>query len=116
MRLSLLVQGEPCTSSAPVNALAFARAAVAKGHVIGRVFFYKDAALLGSRFTADEQGTCADGWTTLAAEADFELAVCISAAARRGVVEDHSLADGFTIVGLGQMIEAMEESDRLVAF
>ena len=115
MRLSLLVQGEPCTSSAPLNALAFARAAVAAGHVIGRVFFYKDAALLGSRFAADEQGL-RDGWTKLAAHADFELAVCISAAARRGIVEEHSLADGFTIVGLGQMIEAMEESDRLVAF
>ena len=115
MRLSLLVQGEPCTSSAPVNALAFARAAVAKGHEIGRVFFYKDAALLGSRFTVDEENL-RDGWTTLAAEADFELAVCISAGARRGVVEEHSLAGGFTIVGLGQMIEAMEESDRLVAF
>ncbi|MCY4012728.1 MAG: sulfurtransferase complex subunit TusD [Gammaproteobacteria bacterium] len=115
MRLSLLVQGEPCTSFAPHNALAFARAAVAAGHGIGRVFFYKDAALLGSRFAADEQ-KLRDGWTALATEAGFELAVCISAAARRGIVEEHSLADGFTIVGLGQMIEAMEESDRLVAF
>ena len=115
MRLSLLVQGEPCTSSAPYNALAFARAAVAAGHGIGRVFFYKDATLLASRLAADEQ-KLREGWTALAASADFELAVCVSAAARRGIVEELSLADGFTIVGLGQLIEAMEDSDRLVAF
>lgn len=115
MRISLLVQGAPCSTSAPGNALDFARAVVARGHAIGRVFFYKDAVLVGNRFAEDQSGL-REGWATLAAQAGFELAVCVSAAGRRGVVEDVSLADGFVIVGLGQLIEAMEESDRLVAF
>ena len=115
MRFSLLVQGAPSTTSAPHNALEFARAAVARGHAIGRVFFYKDAVILANRFAADE-GALREDWTTLAAEAECELAVCIAAAGRRGIVENDTLAEGFAIVGLGQLIEAMEESDRLVAF
>ena len=93
----------------------FARAAATGGHAIGRVFFYKDAVAVANRFASDEQNL-QKGWANLAAEARFELAVCIAAAARRGIVEDTSLADGFAIVGLGQLIEAMEESDRLVCF
>ena len=115
MRISLLVQGAPYTTSAPLNALHFARATLAAGHEVGRVFFYKDAVAVANRFAADEQGLRA-GWTALATDGAFELAVCIAAAVRRGIVEDDSLADGFVIVGLGQLIEAMEESDRLVSF
>ena len=115
MRLSLLVQGAPHSTSAPHNALHFARAALAAGHTLMRVFFYKDAVVLGNRFAAEDDGLRKD-WTVLAAESGCELAVCIAAASRRGVVENDTLAAGFAIVGLGQLIEAMEESDRLVAF
>ena len=68
----------------------------------------------GNRFASDEEGVRA-GWVALAAEGGFELAICVAAAARRGIVEE-SLADGFAIVGLGQLIEALEEGDRLVSF
>ena len=115
LRISLLVQGAPHSTCAPLNALNFARAALAGGHEVGRVFFYKDAVAVANRFASDEQDLRKE-WATLATEASFELAVCIAAAARRGIVEDTSLAAGFTIVGLGQLIEAIEESDRLVCF
>ena len=38
-----------------------------------------------------------------------------AAAQRRGITEDN-IADGFSIVGLGQMVDAMLESDRTVTF
>ena len=114
MRINLLVQNAPFATSALPNALRFARAALAGGHVIDRVFFYKEAVVIGNRFASDEDGVRA-GWVALAAEGGFELAICIAAAARRGIVAD-TLADGFAIVGLGQLIEAMETGDRLVGF
>ncbi len=79
------------------------------------MFFHKDAIHAASRFVEDEEGT-AGAWAELAAEHGFELAVCVAAAQRRGIVEDESLADGFAAVGLGQMVEAMEASDRVVTF
>lgn len=97
------------------TALGFATAALAAGHRIDRVFFYKDAAAIGNRFATDDAGVRA-GWLALAAEGGFELAICVAAAGRRGVVEGESLVPGFVIVGLGQLVEAMEEGERLVAF
>jgi tRNA 2-thiouridine synthesizing protein D len=41
--------------------------------------------------------------------------VCVAAALRRGIVAD-SLAPGFRISGLGQLIDAGIKSDRLVVF
>ena len=114
MRINLLVQGAPFATSASVNALRFATAALAAGHAIGRVFFYKEAVAVGNRFASDDDGVRA-GWVALSAEGGFELAICIAAAARRGIVPD-SLAEGFAIVGLGQLIEAMEDGERLVSF
>ena len=115
LRINLLVQGAPFATSALENALGFARAAVSAGHSIDRVFFYKDAVAIGNRFATDDDGVRA-GWTAIAAEAGIELAICIAAASRRGIQDGDSLAAGFVIVGLGQLIEAMEASDRLVTF
>ena len=114
-RITLLVQGAPRATRADAAALAFARAAVHSGAIVHRVFFYKDAIYAVSRFARDEGGT-AEAWAQLAGEHGFELAVCVAAAERRGIVEGESLADGFAVVGLGQMVEAMEASDRVVTF
>ena len=115
MRFDLLVQGAPLTTGAPERALKFASAAVDAGHRIGRIFFYNEAVTVANRFAADDSGT-REYLARLASEAEFELAVCVTAAARRGILANESLADGFAIVGLGQLIEAIEDSDRLVSF
>ena len=114
LRIDLLVQGAPLDTGAPRRALKFAQAALDTGHRIGRIFFYKDAVTVGDRFASDEAGT-REGWVQLAAQHGFELAICVAAAARRGIVEE-TVAPAFTIVGLGQLVEAAESSDRLVSF
>ena len=115
MRINLLVQCGPDAAAAATTAQRFARAVLDAGHAIGRVFFYKDAVAVGNHFAADKDGL-RQGWRELASRGGFELAVCVAAAERRGIVEGKSLAEGFTIVGLGQLIEAMESGDRLVTF
>jgi len=115
LRFDLLVQGAPLSTGAPERALRFARAAVAARHQIGRIFFYNEAVTVANRFAADDSCT-REHLAQLASETGFELAVCVTAAARRGIVAKESLADGFVIVGLGQLIEAIEDGDRLVSF
>jgi len=54
------------------------------------------------------------------------LVVCIAAAQRRGMLDEneakrqgkdaHNIAEGFHISGLGQLIEAGIQSERLVVF
>ena len=65
-------------------------------------------------------------WIDFAHSHDIDLTVCVAASLRRGIVDDNeaeqyelggaNLRDGFTIVGLGQMVEGMLEGDRTVTF
>ena len=56
----------------------------------------------------------------------MDLVVCVAAAQRRGIVDEseqkrhakdvNTIAPGFRISGLGQLIEAGIDSDRVVVF
>lgn len=128
MKLAIAIHGAPYSSQAAATALRFARSALAAGHRIGRVFFYHDAVHGASSLTVPPQDEPSPmpGWVELAQSHQIELAVCIAAALKRGVVdanEQHryelaasNLAPPFNIVGLGQLIEAIGSSDRFVTF
>lgn len=128
MRFTIAVHGAPYASQSQHHALQFCRACVRNGHQIARVFFYHEgvyAALAGRVAPQDEADITAE-WLELAAEHTFELAVCIANGLKRGVIngseaerygiEHPSLAPGFELVGLGQLIDAIVNSERYVEF
>ncbi len=128
MKLGILVNEGPYTHQASDTAYQFAKAALAKGHEISRVFFYHDGVNNGTRLTVPPQDdrNIVKRWSELAAEHKLDLVVCIAAAQRRGLMDKgeakrhgkdaDNLAPGFRIAGLGQLIEAGIEADRLVVF
>lgn len=120
MKFGILVNAAPYTHQASDTAWRFARAALAKGHRIERVFFYHDGVYNGARFSAPPQDerNLPERWRELAEAHGVDLVVCVSAAQRRGIVDgdDGTLAGGFRISGLGQLIEAAVECDRLMVF
>lgn len=128
MKFALLVQEGPYQHQASDSAYQFARAALAKGHQVTRVFFYHDGVHNATRLTTPPQDDrhIVNRWSELAAEHDTDLVVCVAAAQRRGVVDEdemkrngkdaHNLAPGFRISGLGQLIEAGIEADRTLVF
>src|SRR5262245_64193005 len=111
-----------------MSALRFAEAAIDKSHSIARVFFYHDAVHLANDFAVPPQDEVdiAASWVELAERTGTELAVCVAASSKRGVIDANeaqrqskvsaSVRNGFSIVGLGQLIEAAGEADRLVTF
>lgn len=128
MRFSLLVNASPGQGQAQLSALRFAEAVLAAGHELSRVFFYGEAVLAGNRLNAppgDETDITAR-WQALTKAHGVELSLCVAAALRRGVLNAEealrwekvgdNLAPGFALAGLGQLIEAMVESERLVEF
>ncbi len=117
MKIGLLVNEGPYNHQAADTAYQFARAALAKGHEIPRVFFYHDGVNNASKLTEPPQDdrNVVNRWSKLAAEKGIDLVVCVAAGLRRGLVEDN-LAPGFRISGLGQLVETGIESDRLVVF
>lgn len=128
MKLGILINEGPYTHAASDTAYQFVKAALAKGHEIYRVFFYHDGVNNGTRLTVPPQDdrNIVRRWSELAAQHKLDLVVCIAAAQRRGLMDPSeakrngkdadNIAPGFRISGLGQLIEAGIQSDRLVVF
>jgi tRNA 2-thiouridine synthesizing protein D len=128
MVFSLIIQGAPYSSQASGTALRFCQSALAAGHRIHRVFFYHDAVLTANALSVapQDEPSPQPGWVDLAAAYDIELAVCVATGLKRGVVDAGerdryglsaaNLHPAFVIVGLGQLIEAIESCDRMITF
>ena len=128
MKYALAIYGAPATSQAGHTALQFAKAAIAKGHSIHRLFFYQDGVHTATTLSSppqDEQHLPAE-WETFIQENQLDSVVCIAAALRRGIIDAseaeryerpaHNLSDVHQLSGLGQLIDAGLEADRLVTF
>jgi tRNA 2-thiouridine synthesizing protein D len=128
MKLAILVNEGPYTHQASDTAYQFTKAALEKGHEIFRVFFYHDGVNNATRLTVPPQDDrhIQKRWTELAEKYKLDLVVCIAAAQRRGLLDDNemkrhgkdasNIAPGFRISGLGQLIEAGIQAERLVTF
>ncbi|AMO56698.1 sulfurtransferase [Endozoicomonas montiporae] len=128
MKYALAIYGAPATSQAAQTALHFAKALINKGHSIHRLFFYQDGVHTATTLASppqDEQNLPAD-WAAFIGEHQLDSVVCIAAALRRGVIDAseaeryerpaHNLTDPHQLSGLGQLIDAGLEADRLVTF
>lgn len=90
-------------------------------HQIENIFFYGDGIYNANHFTqpASDEFDLVKAWQLLAQQFNLNLDVCISAALRRGVVQEateNNLADGFRLSGLGALSEAVANSDRVIQF
>ena len=117
MKFGIVVNEGPYQHQASDSAYLFAKAAIAKGHEVWRIFFYHDGVNNASRLTEPPQDdrNIVNRWTKLAEEHKVDLVVCVAAAMRRGIREEN-LATGFRISGLGQLVEAGTQCDRLLTF
>ncbi|MFK7912632.1 MAG: sulfurtransferase complex subunit TusD [Pseudomonadales bacterium] len=125
---TLIVHGATPDSQAGALALRFADAVLDRGHSLYRIFFYHDAVTVANalRVTPEDEPDQASAWLALAERCGVELAVCIAAAQRRGVINSTeqqryqksaaSALAGFAIVGLGQMIDAAAQADHCITF
>ncbi len=126
MRSALLLLTEPQTSVLAWRSVALAEALLAQGTSVS-VFFYQDAASIANRLNwrPSDEPNLAQRWQSLA----LDRVVCVSAALLRGVTDTenasrhqllnnndpaHNLAEGFQMVGLGELADAMLKSDRVI--
>lgn len=128
MKFGVLVNEGPYQHQASDSAYQFVRAALDAGHEVFRVFFYHDGVHNGTRLAVPPQDdrNVAERWSALAQERGLDLVLCVAAAQRRGLLDADeakrhgkdvdNIAPGFRISGLGQLIEAAVQSDRLVTF
>ena len=128
MKFSLLITGAPYSSPASVTALKFAQALIRNDHDIYRLFFFGDGVLHGNSLSVvpQDESNLVDKWQELIRNSEADAVVCVTSALKQGVLDAqeaqrHSkpasnLPDGFTIGGLGLLVDAIDSSDRLVSF
>lgn len=122
MSTLILVTSAP-TSIYAWHALGLAQALHNKNQEF-RVFFYQDGVSVANalQWVPDDQRHLIHAWQAL----NIRLPVCVSAALARGItdqdnaqrhnIQQHNLADAFELVGLGELADAVQSSQRLIQF
>lgn len=125
---TLVITGAPYASQAPQTALEFARAAVAAGHGIERVFLYGDGVYLASTLNCppSDEPNWTRAWSEFLETGGIPGIACIASALRRGIVDESeqqryqlsacNLATPFALAGLGEWVEGLTRSSRVMYF
>ncbi|MAM72069.1 MAG: sulfurtransferase complex subunit TusD [Gammaproteobacteria bacterium] len=124
---TLVIYASPQSPSS-MTALNFARALLASGHSLYRLFFYQDGVYNACSFQVPPQDEIdlPAAWQALVQEHEIDAVVCVASALKRGIVDTAeaeryelaaaNLREGFVISGLGQLIDATLNSDRTLNF
>ena len=122
MSTLILITAAP-TSIYAWHALGLTQALLNKQESV-RVFFYQDGVAVANTLTwvPDDQRNLTREWQKLG----IRLPICVSAALARGITDtenaqrhqltNHNLAEGFELVGLGELSDAVQTAQRLVQF
>ncbi|RPG50297.1 MAG: sulfurtransferase complex subunit TusD [Gammaproteobacteria bacterium TMED1] len=128
MKFAIVVHGAPYSDQAARSAYLFARSVIEEGHEIYRIFFYHDGVYNANLLSVPPQDEAyiESDWASLGREHQLDMVVCISSALRRGILNEAesnryervgtSINPIFTVSGLGQLIDAAIQADKLVTF
>jgi len=128
VNFAIVIHGGPYSHQAPLSAYHFTKALLDEGHDIYRVFFYHDGVYTANNAMSPPQDEpdVRKLWVELAKAHQLDLVVCIAAALRRGILDQTeavryektsvNLDPACSISGLGQLIDAGLNADRLVTF
>ncbi|ABF14361.1 sulfurtransferase complex subunit TusD [Candidatus Palibaumannia cicadellinicola] len=110
------------------SALQFAQALLNYGHYIKTIFFYQDGVYNANKFItpASDEKNLLLAWEKLAIQHKVSLHICITAALRRGIIDDQqarelnlsgfNLHSTFKISSLSYFGQAVLHCDRLIQF
>ncbi|WP_272666009.1 sulfurtransferase complex subunit TusD [Providencia sp. PROV174] len=124
----LVVTGPAYGTQQAASAYQFAKALLEEGHILKTLFFYREGVFNANQLTspATDEFNLVSAWQELAKQSGCEMHICVSAALRRGVVDQEqaqslslptaNLAEGFIMSGLGSLAEAMIITDRTIQF
>ena len=128
MKFSIVIYAAPYSTESAATALRFATSLIQQGHELYRVFFFGDGVHNASKLAvvAQDEINLQKQWNELIQEHDIDSVICVSSALRRGVLDQteadrHELAtasayESSEVGGLGQLVDATLNSDRVVNF
>lgn len=124
MKYSLIIYSDEADNGAAA-ALSLAQAIIQSGHTLYRLFFYRDGVMLAEK-NSDGRPSQQRAWQQFVQDNHLDAVVCVSAAVRRRLVSESEsqstalafehIAPSFQVSGLGQLADALANSDRVVSF
>jgi len=128
MKFSVVIHSAPYTSQGSITAFKFCKALIAAGNELYRVFFFRD----GVRNTdllaviPQDEVNLQEQWQDFLQGNDVEAFVCVTSALKRGILDQQeasryekqgaNLPQFVEIAGLGQLVDACQQSDRVINF
>ncbi len=110
----------PPYSNLSVTALDYIETALKAGVELVGVFFYQDGAMHASTSVqiASDEFQALSHWQRLHQAYKLPLHLCITAAEKRGISDEHvdNIHSIFTVSGLGELVELSSMADRMVQF
>ncbi len=134
--MAVIVSGSPTLSEAHNSALHFIENVYSGPHRIDYVFFYADATQVAKSTPATESDNgsilireLSQAWKKLGNRYQFPLIACVSAALKRGIIDDKELADqlqtkhlnknlcdGFQLEGFSFLAESINNHQKIIEF
>ncbi|RUO72942.1 sulfurtransferase complex subunit TusD [Idiomarina ramblicola] len=112
-KLTLILQSSVKEHAQSMDALAFAKAAIATGHTITCVFFYRESVNHATFPAPTENEDLITRWDAFSQHNQVPLVVCHTVAERKGMEKFHP---SFEASGLTALATAMANSDRTLQF
>jgi len=112
----IIVNESPWQTGLALSALRFARAAAPAGLAVTAVFFREDGVYNALPSTVADAGTpeLAGSWQSFAEQSGARLLLCSASSLRR--LPQGTNEPGFLQTGLAEMLELMQQADRVVSF
>ncbi|XBC38668.1 MAG: sulfurtransferase complex subunit TusD [Buchnera aphidicola (Melaphis rhois)] len=129
MYYTLLVTGPPYGTQNASTALLFSRAIIITKNKLLSIFFHCDGVLNAKKLVSfpSREYNLVEKWIDLYHVCSVKLNVCISAASRRGIINNtnndnevlkkhDSINSFFCFTGLSELAKYIEKSDRIIQF
>jgi tRNA 2-thiouridine synthesizing protein D len=118
-KLAVVVTTPPY-SNLSITALDYIETALNSGVELIGVFFYQDGVIHANQQVqiSSDEFQCITHWKTLQKKYKTPLHLCVTAAEKRGLSDEHpnNINPIFTVSGLGELVELANKADRLVQF
>jgi|TARA_B110000483_G_C18187486_1_gene539539 tRNA 2-thiouridine synthesizing protein D len=128
VKFTVVVHSAPYSTQAASSAYRFTKALLEQGHDVYRLFFFGDGVHNTSKLTvvAQDDTNWQQQWNKLIELQNLDSVVCVTSAIKRGIIDEAesarhelgavSLSSSSEISGLGQLIDATINSDRVINF
>jgi tRNA 2-thiouridine synthesizing protein D len=115
----VVVVTTPPYSNLTRTALAYIEAAIVAGVDVIGVFFYQDGVINANQGVAmpNDEFQAINAWQALNAKHQIPLHLCVSSGEKRGLSDEqpgYNIAPGFSVSGLGELVELSDNACRVV--